>query len=367
MFSATPQLLRAAAGDDQRAVALRTVGAALTGEGERTLGLTAFLELARLDLPAQIEVERGPRRVVAFDRQLVADLQDLLRACSPPERRQAGSRIQLALERAIDQGDVALFNRVFQRLRGVGLDRALRRKVEAALRPDPAFSQTQLELWEAATSSDTRRSAEAWRDLAELCRSHGNRRQAALCYRRLVADFRDVRFDDGLRPADLIAAAKDDRPLSREIEEAGSDPWPAILPDAIPDSDAGSSAQFFNLPVEIVAGSLCERLDVALDYQGETLRFQGNGLSTYWDVRLPVENSRFRGVIPLHRAWGLGPLVIVQVGTDLFGVAPLDGGGEPVATVLWHVDLLVSASAAGGDLDVRFMPGALRRPASGFW
>jgi outer membrane protein assembly factor BamB/tetratricopeptide (TPR) repeat protein len=353
-----PQLLRTATGDEQRAVAMRTVGSALCADGERMLGLDAFLQLARQELPAQIEIERGPRRVVAFDRQLGAELQDLLRACSPPERREADSRIQRALERAIEQGDAVLLGRVFQRLRGVGLDRSLRQRVEAALRPEPTFFQTQLELWEATTSNDARRAAEAWRDLAELFRSHGNRKRAAFCYRRLVADFNDIQFDDGLRPADLVAAVKNDRPLFREIEDGGSDPWPETLPDAIPDTDSGSSAQFFHLPLEIVPGSLCERLDVALDHQGETLRFQGDAHSTYWDVHLPVEGSRFRGVVPLHRAWGLGQLVIVQVGMDLFAVAPLDEGGEPDPRVLWHVDLLGSPSSPGGDLDVRFVPGA---------
>ncbi len=51
--------------------------------------------------------------------------------------------------------------------------------------------------------------------------------------------------------------------------------------------------------------------------------------------------------------------MIVQVGTDLFGVAPLDESGEPTAKILWHVDLLASSSAAGGDLDIRFIPAAL--------
>jgi outer membrane protein assembly factor BamB len=353
-----PQLLRTATGDEQRAVALRTVGSALCVDGERLLGLDAFLQLARLELPAQIEIERGPRRVVAFDRQLGAEIQDLLRACSPPERREAELRIQQALERASEQGDAVLLGRVFQRLRAIVLNRSLRQKVEAALRPEPNFFQTQLELWEATTSNDPRRAAEAWRDLAELFRSHGNRKRAAFCYRHLVADFHDIRFDDGLRPADLVAATKDDRLLFREIEDAGSDPWPETVPDAIPDTDSGSSAQFFHLPLEIVPGSLCERLDVALDRQGETLRFQGDGHSTYWDVRLPVESSRFRGVVPLHRAWGLGQLVIVQVGMDLFAVAPLDEGGEPDPRVLWHVDLLGASSSPGSDLDVRFVPGA---------
>ena len=261
---------------------------------------------------------------------------------------------------------MALFGRVFERLRNVGLDRTLRRKVEAALRPDPGFSQTQMALWEATTSSDRHRAAEAWRDLAERCRSHGNRRQAALCYRRLAADFGGVRFDDGLGPADLIAMMKDDRPLSREIEEVGSDPWPAALPEAITDPDSGSSVQFFHLPVEIVPGSVCERLDVALDHQAETLRFQGNGHSTYWDVALPSDNPRFRGGFPLHRAWGVGPLIIAQVGTDLFGIVPLDAAGEPAPALLWHRDLLATSSDGGSDLEVRFVPGAGARRRAHF-
>ena len=97
-----------------------------------------------------------------------------------------------------------------------------------------------------------------------------------------------------------------------------------------------------------------------LDQQGETLRFQGNGHSTYWDVRLPGDNSHYQGmIIPLHRALGIGQLVVVQLGTDLFGVSPLDEEGEPVASVLWHVDLLASPLASASDMDVRFIPGCL--------
>ena len=209
-------------------------------------------------------------------------------------------------------------------------------------------------VWEGTTSSDRRRAAEAWRDLAERCRSHGNRRQAALCYRRLVADFGDVRFDDGLRPADLIAMMKDDRPLSREIEEVGSDPWPAACPRRSP-TRIRASVQFFHLPVEIVPGSLCERLDVALDHQGETLRFQGIGHSTYWDVGLPSDNPRFRGGFPLHRAWGVGPLVIAQVEPTCSGSRRLTrraAGPRP----------FVAPRSVGHVFGLRFRPGGAIRP-----
>jgi outer membrane protein assembly factor BamB len=358
-----PPLLKTAAGEEQRAIALRSVGVALASRGERLLALDAFLELARLELPAQLEIDRGPRRVVAFERQLGCDLRDLLRACAPAERQQAGARIEAALERGIAQGDLSLFDRVFQRVRPVVQDRTFRRKIEAALRPDSAFSQNQLELWDATTSNDLRRAALAWRDLAELSISHGNRRQAALCYLRLVAEYPNLKFEDGLRPAELVAAAKEDRPLQREIEEGGADPWSTAAPDALPDTESSSNAQFFQLPIEVLPGCLCERLDVALDHEADTLRFQGSGQSTYWDLKLPAENARLRNYMPLHRAWGIGPLAIVQVGTDLFGVAPLDEGGEPVPTLLWHVDLLVSPSSSspsgsGSDVDVRVLPGA---------
>ncbi len=362
-----PQLLKAAAGEEQRAIALRSVGVALAGQGQRLVGLDALLELARLELPAQIEIERGPRRVVSFERQLGSDLRELLAACTPAERRQADSRIEAALERGIAQGDLSLFGRIFQRVRNVGLDRTFRRKIEAALRPDSAFSQNQLEFWDATTSAAPRRAAQAWRDLAELSVAHGNRRQAALCLLRLSAEYHDYRFDDGLRPAELIAAANEDRTLSREIEAAGADPWSTTAPEALPDTESSSNAQFFQLPIEILPGSLCDRLDVALDHEAETLRFQGSGQTTYWDLKLPTENARLRNYLPLHRAWGIGPLAIVQVGTDLFGVAPLDEGGEPVPTLLWHVDLLVSPSSSspsgsGNDVDVRVLPGAFALP-----
>ena len=97
-FARAPNCYARRRATTQRAVALRTVETALAGQGERLLGLKAFLELARLELPAQIEVERGPRRVVAFDRQLGADLQDLLQGCSPAERRQADLRIEAGSE-----------------------------------------------------------------------------------------------------------------------------------------------------------------------------------------------------------------------------------------------------------------------------
>ena len=196
-----PQLLKAAAGEEQRAIALRSVGVALAGQGQRLVALDALLELARLELPAQIEIERGPRRIVSFERQLGSDLRDLLADCTPAERRQADLRIEAALEQGIAQGDLSLFGRIFQRVRNVGLDRAFRRKIEAALRPDSAFSQNQLELWDATSSAAPHRAAQAWRDLAELSIAHGNRRQAALCLLRLSAEYHDYRFDDGLRPA----------------------------------------------------------------------------------------------------------------------------------------------------------------------
>ena len=104
--------------------------------------------------------------------------------------------------------------------------------------------------------------------------------------------------------------------------------------------------------MEIVAGSLCHSLDMAIDQEGKTLRFQGAGQSTYWDSGLPSEGSRFRGY--LCHAWSIGPIVVVQVRTELFAVTPIDEAGEPNPKVLWHIDLLGPNPSPGSDLNLRF-------------
>lgn len=347
-----PRLARSAKTDKELTSARRAIANARLRRNERVLAFESLLELARLDSSGQIEIEHGPARVVGFDRSFRADLEDFVRDCSPDEKRQAISRLEQLAESSIKDGQTVVLQRLRGPIRALGCNPDLCERVDGALRPEPGLLQVQLGLWDATTGHDPHLAADAWRRLADLNRSRGDRRTAALCLRRLATDFGKIEFADHRRAADLVTSAKTDPRLAKEIDELSIDPWPSGKPDAINDSQGGSSAGFSPIALEIVAGSLCHSLDMAIDQEGKTLRFQGAGQSTYWDLPLPSEGSRFRGY--LCHAWSIGPIVVVQVRTELFAVTPLDEAGEPNPKVLWHIDLLGPNPSPGTDLNLRF-------------
>ncbi|HEV3303759.1 MAG TPA: PQQ-binding-like beta-propeller repeat protein, partial [Planctomycetaceae bacterium] len=348
---------------EQRARSLRRLALARRRAGQTLEAFDSLLLLAQSELPPTLEVDRGPARMVAFDRQLRADLMDLLADCSLPQFREARARLLKSLQAALTEGDVDTLRRVSERLGFAEWDPALRQKIDAALRPEPGYVSEQLALWENAAHRDHGRGAEALRKLAELYLSHGERKLGADCYRRLRDDFADVRFADGLGCGELIGRARRDRRLSAEIEMSVPDPWPAEQPQVHIDNVSGVGPNFYPLPMERTAGSVFERMDVALDREGKTLRFQGEPRATPWDLTLPVDTPSFRNFQTLHRGWGIGQLLIMQDGGDLYGVTPLDDGGEANPRFLWHIDLLPAEEAAATDI---VMPGGGRGMAGLF-
>jgi outer membrane protein assembly factor BamB/tetratricopeptide (TPR) repeat protein len=334
----------------QWARSLRTLALARRRAGQPLDAFQMLLRLATSELPPTLEVEPGPARIVAFDRQLRADLMDLLSASPLPTFREARALLFRTLRTALADGDFDTLRRVSDRLGFAEWDPELRRQIEIALRPEPGYLTEELTLWGQAAHSDRPRSAESLRKLAELYFSHGERKLAAGCFRRLRDDFADVRFADGAGPLELIRRARQDRRLTAQIEMSQPDGWAAARPQVRSDATAGSSANFYPLPMERSEGSLFERIDVAIDRDGKTLRFQGEPRTTHWEVTLPAEAQSFRGYQMLHRGWGIGNLLIVQEGGDLYGVKPLDDGGEANPKVLWHVDLLPVEEVASTEI-----------------
>jgi outer membrane protein assembly factor BamB len=340
------------ADSQQWARSLRTLALARRRAGQTQPAIDILLRLAKSELPQTLEVERSPTRVVAFDRQLRADLMDLLASCSLPTFREARSQLLKCLQEALNDGDVDTLRRVSERLGFADWGPALRQKIEAALRPDPGYLKEQLGLWEQAAHQDRQRSAESLRKLAQLYLAHDERKMSAACYRRLRDDLADVRFADGVAPGDLLIRARKDRRLAAEIELSSPDPWPTERPQVHNENNAGVGPNFFPLPMDCAAGSVFERMDVAIDREGKTLRFQGEPRATAWDLTLPVETQSFHGFPSLHRGWGMGQLLIVQDGGDLYGVTPLDDGGEANPRFLWHVDLLPAEEIASADISL---------------
>ncbi len=348
--AALAELVERHTDSQQWARSMRTLALARQSAGQTNGAFDLFLRLAKADLPATLEVERSPARVVAFDRQLRADLMDLLAGSSLPAFREAHVQLVKTLQAALTKGDIETLRRVSDRLGFADWNPELRQKIEDALRPDPGYLREQLTLWEETAHQDHTRGGDALRKLAELYFSRGDRKLAAGCYRRLRDDFGDVRLADGLNVLDLIRRVRKDRRLAAEIDRSVPDPWPAEQPQTQNEGNTPAAAHFSPLPMESTAGSLFERVDVALDREGKTLRFQGDPRPTPWDLTLSVDAPAFRGYPPIHRGWGLGQILIVQDGGDLYGVTPLDDGGEANPRLLWHIDLLPADEVTSSEI-----------------
>jgi outer membrane protein assembly factor BamB len=339
------------ADSEQWARSLRTLALARRRAGQTLPAFESLMLLAKAELPPTLEVERGPVRLVAFDRQVRADLMDLLAECSLGQFREAHAQMLASLKAALANGDVETLRRISDRLGFAEWNPGLRQKIDEALRPDPGYLKEQLSLWEQTSHPDRKRAAESVRRLADVYLSHGERKLAAACFRRLRDDYADVKLRDGLGTGDVLARARADRRLAADIDLSSPDPWPAGC-QAHSENNAGVGANFSPLPIECPAGSIFERMDVALDREGRTLRFQGEPRATPWDLSLPGEAPSFRGFQMLHRGWGIGQLLIVQDGGDLYGVTPLDDGGEANPRFLWHVDLLPAEDLASSEITV---------------
>src|SRR6202035_5017884 len=85
----------------QWARSLRTLALARRRAGQPLDAFQTLLRLATSELPPTLEVERGPARIVAFDRQLRADLMDLLSASPLPTFREARAHLLQTLRTAL--------------------------------------------------------------------------------------------------------------------------------------------------------------------------------------------------------------------------------------------------------------------------
>jgi hypothetical protein len=120
--------------------------------------------------------------------------------------------------------------------------------------------------------------------------------------------------------------------------------WPMRTPTASVRPWPEGAIYYIPVGVEAERGGLFDGLNVAVDRLGAgdalkpAVRFSGAGTHRPWALQLPKSTSLLRSaqVAPeLRRAWGFGQMLVLQVGADVFGIAPFDAAGEPSATLLW--------------------------------
>ncbi|MEW4530240.1 PQQ-binding-like beta-propeller repeat protein [Maioricimonas sp. JC845] len=156
--------------------------------------------------------------------------------------------------------------------------------------------------------------------------------QAAESYRRLGRLFPEMPLFAGQTASQFL---EDGAAPALQNALKAPDPWP-VHPPRISERNWPAGNVYF-VPVDVKGdlGHPLDRLNVSVDRMGQVVRFSGAGFRRPWAVDLPRSNQPWRADPELRRGWARGHLLVLQVGSELFGIAPFDANGEPYARIVW--------------------------------
>ncbi len=173
---------------------------------------------------------------------------------------------------------------------------------------------------------------------------------------------------DELRAAGFSIEANEYARARALMDSSATDPLPATTPllaawpprapeiEIEATKERNEGVYHFSVALDVESSPFFDRLDLSLDRQGRRVRFGGGGHSGTWEVPLPTSNSPIRYHQPSVAAWGRGRVLVLRVGSELFGLAPVDERGEPAAHVLWHLNTLEQSSLPADQLRQEMTP-----------
>lgn len=322
----------------------------LNPEGERTIS-----ELATIaTVPVSESPRMGSMRTVRLDRWAQGIIFDMFAKADPQTRRQLDAVLIERRQRAIDSPDAFALQALADQLNCLPMGHELQSQLSGRTGVGIGYLKTSLALQAIAQGSDRAAAAQAWYRLALLHDFRSEPLEAADCYRELRDHFADVKLADGHSSAKWLADVIPDSLIGRALSEGPRDPWPDRMPKVTSQDESHDDIYYYLVPFQS-RDPIWRRMTVSVERQGRKVRFQGAGQRGYWDVTLPKSNSPRRHNWDMFRGWGLGTMVVVQVGEDLFGIQPLDERGESNAKLLWSMTVGPYEEVAAH----QFLPGRL--------
>ncbi len=324
---------------DDRIQYFHAIAQAAARNGQPIEALSNYLQLLGLNPVGEYTNSDGPVRVVRFDRQIQGEILDLLAGAKQGDKRLLEELLDEQLQRAQTSQDPFALQRFGNRFSQMKWGRLVRTKSAAKSGIGVAFIQSQVTLLELAGVSDRSMAASALNQLAEMMDQRSFRTASASYYRRLREEFAGVRVDDDRLAEEVVDQLPRDSLLAATVKSGPKDTWPVTVPTVAVSQKRNGDVYFIPVPMESRRGELCDRLNVLVERQGNKVRFHGASHPGYWELKLPKSRSSFRGfAYNLHRGWGIGQLVVLRLGTELFGISPLDEKGEANARLLWRFD-----------------------------
>ncbi len=306
----------------------------LSPEGERTIS-----EFATNDSTARSGLLRSAStRSVRLDRWAQGVIFDLFAKADAETRKKMEAVLIERRQRAIDSPDAFALKLLADKLASLPMGRDLQLQLSGRSGAGIGYLSTSLTLHAIAQGSDRAAAAQAWYRLALLHDFRSEPIEAADCYRELRDRFADVKLADGHSSAEWLSDVMPDSLIGRALSGGPRDPWPDRLPKVTSQDEQHDDIYYYLIPFQSRDPNW-RRMTVGVERQGRKVRFHGAGQRGFWDLSLPKSNSPRRHSWDMYRGWGLGPLLVVQVGEDLFGIQPLDERGETNAKLVWSINV----------------------------
>ena len=299
--------------------------------------LESWLKLTEENPTGLASVRDEPALEVEFSRLIQGAIRDLLDAADPGMRRQLEARLNEYRDERLNRRDPFAASRFARQFDQLKWGRELIAEEQHRTGIGQSALEQQLGLWALTEEADDPAlKALAFRRLAEDRIAGLRYREAAFFLGQLKDHFAEVKFPEGLTAKEWIEKLPMDSPVHKYLagENARWIGQARITEDRRP----GKPPALYRIPLKAPPGSLCADLDLWLEPAESRSRLQisGGGHSGFWE--LPI--SQGAPDYGFLEAWGTGPVLILQDGTNLLGIAPLDDHGEPRPRILWRISLL---------------------------
>lgn len=112
--------------------------------------------------------------------------------------------------------------------------------------------------------------------------------------------------------------------------------WPRVTPEVTQSSFGSSNVYYEPIPVQRSDESPYLNMNLEIEYPGHRgVSFTGARWRNSWPAYFPESSRSLRNENDLVRGWGVGKMIVLQVGSEVYGYRPLTGEGEPGAKLLW--------------------------------
>ena len=335
------QLTQLADNADYKFVAAAAIGASALSVSDFVATVEASLEVLSADLDPFGSMIKTPSTAVRKDRVLLGLIDEAYRRSMPEEHEGLDELFLSRLKLARKSRDRLAVQQLSNRWRGLDWSRRVVVSDEEKAFRKSSSVEVELRLLDASGAKDTTVALQSLEQLARRFDHKGSPQDARAVRQRILRELPSATFPDGQTESERIA---NDPAILNNISNAPNEIWPVVQPEINSKSERNFGVYCPLVPTHAEPGSLAERIDIAVDRTGNEVLFRGESFFQSGQdedherkLDLPKSASQYRGPsgFMLREAWGVGRVVVLLVGSDLFAITPLTEHGEPNSKFLW--------------------------------